>query len=1553
MKYFVPVLYFFGTILISNSVLAQRGPGGVTYDTDNQKNCRLWLDAGDLTGLADGDNVITWYDKSISDVQDSAFWNSDNSDLYLSPVYRNDPAASINGKPVVSFESGGMLSIGDWPSAPPSIDLNSNPGVLTTYEQTMFFAFRTANNVTDRQVIWEEGGSNRGFKILIANGEILIGAYDDILDGGDPGTGTVPKFGFTFKKLPVEANTTYVLSFVYNVPKGAHGNVLITNSSNPAPSIYTGLSGTLNGTSFPINMNTGCCQADGVGGVFTHPDPIGIGGVNRTSYDEGGPMGTGETGTELFKGRLAEICYYAYAMNETQRIIVENYLAAKYFANVIANDKYEYEANYGDGVIGIGRKQAGIEHYISQGDNIFEISVPVSSVAVNPFNGANQYLHIGHNNGSLAWTVQNVPDTSSIQRLNRVWRADRNGPNPSHENVKLKISQGDYNDLPALPAGFTKYGVLIENQSVYTPNFNLSNSTIYELHGDGVGPDSAVVVIDDGAFFTICAIKPAVRFELYNDYAIEGNPAPATTAKYAKLILNYAPDDFSASATVDYAFIDGTATNGTDYNGIAGTASFFPGQQETYIPFNIVNNLTVDPPPSKDFDIALSNPSAGLTIGDISTFGYSIYDDDPDPKITFTTDSSEVNESSGTAELTVQVIGTTTASTTVRIRRNHISVAGTATYNEDYFLPDADGWYDGWNGSNRRFLTVIIPPGSNESVTIDFPITPTDLDEFNETIIFALYPVSGEAGTGTGSKLEHQVRIVDQDPEPEVSFTSANSEGFESISDPRIYVVLSGPSAKQIAVPYIPNHIDPGPPQTFLSGTATNESISPGGDYNMSPSGGTLIFDPGEVEKYIDILVYGGDALGEDPETIFLELEPPVYAGLSNSLPIQHTYTIKEYSEYEWLGIAGVGKVQDNTFWMVPDAGITSTDASSVPELSPRSINIFQDVASKRPEITTRANGINNRKMVVFNGTSNNLKVGGTGSLEGQSNLVNTGGFYDNKSIYFVMKPHKVNSSTPQVIYEQGGGTRGLSIYIRNNKLYFYIWNDNNDGAHSPWGITGSNIGVAYIESSSTLVADEVYVVSCHYSRNWSSPAEPGYVPAGMGGMQMYINGELVGSYTGNCGRLYTHGGRASIGSAWHQTRFQHTSAYPASGTSDMDNWYEGELGEFLYYNEPRMNEARVRIIHNYLSSQFNIPLVNSAQDFNLDYADNLTSTLPDFNYQMAGIGHIGSVFHADSQGDSELRVSDPVFANLTDFAVWGNNGENLTTTWPYSNTSLPPLIDERSGKVWRFNNPGNGVTTVDIAIRYSDSDNSSAFMSDNTLLKLLYHNESDPQDFSSATVVNGTNLPGEIALFQDVPITDGMYITLGNTSNYFNTPLPIELLSFDAILNHGQVDLNWITSTEVNNEYFLVERAGSDLEWKELMSVPGAGNSTSAQYYYQIDRAPLQGISYYRLKQVDYDGAYTYSDIVSVQNNLNKLNEVLLYPNPNNAEIVNIVVPLNNIGLTTVTMTDVTGKVLFQKSDAIEQSQIVLDYGSVPAGVYLINIKSNSINETKKLIVE
>jgi len=121
---------------------------------------------------------------------------------------------------------------------------------------------------------------------------------------------------------------------------------------------------------------------------------------------------------------------------------------------------------------------------------------------------------------------------------------------------------------------------------------------------------------------------------------------------------------------------------------------------------------------------------------------------------------------------------------------------------------------------------------------------------------------------------------------------------------------------------------------------------------------------------------------------------------------------------------------------------------------------------------------------------------------------------------------------------------------------------------------------------------------------------------------------------------------------------------------------------------------------------------------------------------------------------------------------------------------------------------------------------------------------------------------------------TTGTYTT---TTPGFNTygawtlaaitsPLPVKLLSFSAKPNGEQVDLDWSTATEINNDYFTIERSYDGVEFSDLKQEKGAGNSNVILNYSAIDERPLPGISYYRLKQTDFDRQFSYSEVVAVK---------------------------------------------------------------------------------------
>jgi hypothetical protein len=142
-----------------------------------------------------------------------------------------------------------------------------------------------------------------------------------------------------------------------------------------------------------------------------------------------------------------------------------------------------------------------------------------------------------------------------------------------------------------------------------------------------------------------------------------------------------------------------------------------------------------------------------------------------------------------------------------------------------------------------------------------------------------------------------------------------------------------------------------------------------------------------------------------------------------------------------------------------------------------------------------------------------------------------------------------------------------------------------------------------------------------------------------------------------------------------------------------------------------------------------------------------------------------------------------------------------------------------------------------------------------------------------SGTIVSGVDcsVPGPVGSFSP--------FTLGSTNS--NNSLPISLVNFDAKVCESSVCLNWQTASEINNDFFSIEKSTDGLRWEHVEDIDGAGNSQMVLDYKTIDPAPYSGVSYYRLKQTDYDGAFSYSTVVPVQLDQSLLNRLSLYPNP------------------------------------------------------------------------
>jgi endonuclease/exonuclease/phosphatase family metal-dependent hydrolase len=190
----------------------------------------------------------------------------------------------------------------------------------------------------------------------------------------------------------------------------------------------------------------------------------------------------------------------------------------------------------------------------------------------------------------------------------------------------------------------------------------------------------------------------------------------------------------------------------------------------------------------------------------------------------------------------------------------------------------------------------------------------------------------------------------------------------------------------------------------------------------------------------------------------------------------------------------------------------------------------------------------------------------------------------------------------------------------------------------------------------------------------------------------------------------------------------------------------------------------------------------------------------------------------------------------------------------------------------------------------------------------------------------------------------------------FTNNSSPVELVSFTGVLNKNHIDLNWRTETEVNNYGFNIERTKEDLNWLAIGFVEGYGNSNSPKNYNFNDFGiKLHGTYYYRLKQIDNDGAFEYSDILTVDTSSPynfSLNQN--YPNPFNPE-TKIKFTISEPRYTTLTVYDALGKKvtrLVNEEKSPGTYEIKFDTENLPGGIYFYQLTAGSFTETKKMIL-
>lgn len=235
---------------------------------------------------------------------------------------------------------------------------------------------------------------------------------------------------------------------------------------------------------------------------------------------------------------------------------------------------------------------------------------------------------------------------------------------------------------------------------------------------------------------------------------------------------------------------------------------------------------------------------------------------------------------------------------------------------------------------------------------------------------------------------------------------------------------------------------------------------------------------------------------------------------------------------------------------------------------------------------------------------------------------------------------------------------------------------------------------------------------------------------------------------------------------------------------------------------------------------------------------------------------------------------------------------------------------------------------------------------------------KSDHSDYSNATIDMTIS-----SAYSSISLDPSKYyyirISSGNANGHIVqianvdfVPVPVELMDFNAKVSNNDVMLTWTTATEENSSHFEIEKSTNGTNWTNISEVESHHNSSTVQNYsYEdINIETSSNIVYYRLKMVDLDDTYEYSDVVSITLNEKKTNafQMNIFPNPTTDYII-VEATLSTNLTHYIRINNVQGQTVLSKT--IEDSKIQLDISSLPKGYYYVNISNENSSETRQII--
>ena len=251
---------------------------------------------------------------------------------------------------------------------------------------------------------------------------------------------------------------------------------------------------------------------------------------------------------------------------------------------------------------------------------------------------------------------------------------------------------------------------------------------------------------------------------------------------------------------------------------------------------------------------------------------------------------------------------------------------------------------------------------------------------------------------------------------------------------------------------------------------------------------------------------------------------------------------------------------------------------------------------------------------------------------------------------------------------------------------------------------------------------------------------------------------------------------------------------------------------------------------------------------------------------------------------------------------------------------------------------------------------NNNGLVTDHAYSNLVTASQLEPEDSFAAFLSEDPNGTWVLTISDDANgdggTLDSVYLHITTTEDI----IPVELNSFNYQIVNNVVELNWITSSELNNQGFEVQRNTEDGNWEALGFVEGRGTTTETSLYSFVDKDITNNMTYsYRLKQIDFDGTFEYSNIIEVNfETVTSYNLSQNFPNPFNPS-TKITFTIPEAGNVKLTIHNIIGEIvstLVNKKMEEGIHSIVFDASSLPSGIYIYQIEVNDFISTKKMML-